>query len=375
MDADMRFRRLGLIVLLFGALSVPSLAAQSQGESGAGEVGAKARNVNLVDLEDHKILCPPPLGRGTRFRLVVFWSTWSRYSARELERLQKLHSRWSKAGIEILAVNVESSTVRDQEKKKVAAWLTQHSIELRIALDKDLVGFKKYGLVAVPTTFLIDDKGRILKRLSGWPVSGSERLIRSIERLLGKEAATGGDVSKQSSLPHRRANRLLRMGRKLAAQRQWEMAEYSLEQAIKLDPDAIPARILLYDLHRKTGKDKKAEDLLEASLTLFPEDPTLLTTKAALLVDRGLTTKANAILEKVHEIDPSYLPSFLLQAKIARSAKKDDLALRILDRVMKLNPLHPDAFLEAGKIREDKGEKDAAYKLYEKAYRLLRIGN
>jgi len=83
------------------------------------------------------------------------------------------HRRFAPRGYETVAV-----AVRDQPAS-VAAFAQKRALPFKVALDADGAISRQFGNIRItPTTFLIDRKGRVLKRYVGEPEwSEFDRLV------------------------------------------------------------------------------------------------------------------------------------------------------------------------------------------------------
>ena len=93
--------------------------------------------------------------------LVSFWATWCPECIWEMPSLQVLSNTFPRDRFTILAVNV------GDKRKAVQAFVDQHAIKFPILLDQELEIYKKWPVLGVPTSFLIDQKGRIVYKVIG----------------------------------------------------------------------------------------------------------------------------------------------------------------------------------------------------------------
>ena len=93
--------------------------------------------------------------------LVNFWATWCKPCVREIPSLNNLYKKFKGKNFEIIAINV------GQNAEVVNNFINSTSpIDFTILLDEniDLVSWK---VEAIPTTFLVDDKGTIIYKVEG----------------------------------------------------------------------------------------------------------------------------------------------------------------------------------------------------------------
>ena len=75
--------------------------------------------------------------------------------------VEQLHRELSPHGLSVVAVNIqENQTI-------VAAWAREKNISVPIVLDTDGKVTREYGVMATPTSFLVDRHGRLLGRMIG----------------------------------------------------------------------------------------------------------------------------------------------------------------------------------------------------------------
>jgi len=96
-------------------------------------------------------------------KLVIlnFWASWAAPCLREMPNLEKLNRNYRHMGLQVLGVAVVS---RDEDINQKA---NQLGITYPVLLgDKEVIA--TYGSFAdLPTTFVIDENGKILRQLSG----------------------------------------------------------------------------------------------------------------------------------------------------------------------------------------------------------------
>lgn len=90
--------------------------------------------------------------------LVVFWATWAKPYTDELPRLVGIHKKYQRSGFEILGVNLDADAagIRDYLQKNGGNWQN-----IREAGGTDGKLARDFGIVSVPTMFLVDKTGRV----------------------------------------------------------------------------------------------------------------------------------------------------------------------------------------------------------------------
>jgi len=107
-------------------------------------------------------------------RLVDFWATWCAPCREEIPMLNELQLEYRGRGFEILAISSESASV-------VEEFLADHPVDyLNLVGTEELEG--EYGVMGMPTGFLLDGEGRVAEVFFG--AKPRSALQKKIEELL-----------------------------------------------------------------------------------------------------------------------------------------------------------------------------------------------
>jgi peroxiredoxin len=91
-----------------------------------------------------------------------FWATWCPPCREEIPSLERLNRAMAGKPFRMLAVSIDTGG-----KSAVEAYFTKAGVALPTLLDPDTKVGKRYGITGVPETFIIDQKGVILKKIVG----------------------------------------------------------------------------------------------------------------------------------------------------------------------------------------------------------------
>lgn len=109
-------------------------------------------NEDTLNLADYK---------GQRVML-NFWATWCGPCREELPHMQQVFSEQPNAAV--IALNM---TDQDYGKERIEAFIEQYALTFPIPLDEAGEVAEQYGVITIPTTFFIDEEGRITDKVSG----------------------------------------------------------------------------------------------------------------------------------------------------------------------------------------------------------------
>ncbi len=150
----------------------------------AGEPAAEDFTLDAIDgtsvrLDDYR----------DRFVLLNFWATWCAPCRKEMPALDNLHKELNSAGLEVIGIHVGPSL--DMIKK----FLDQVPVEFTILVDQDME-LANWGVMGLPTTFLVSPEGRIIYRAVGEREWDSARMVRFISKAMsGPQRLVRGDAS------------------------------------------------------------------------------------------------------------------------------------------------------------------------------------
>ena len=161
---------LGPLVLLLGLSLGPAEAAPAA-------IGDPAPGFRL----DSQRQPPGPVDLGTfRGKVVMlnFWASWCVPCRAEMPLLNALYAKERPHGFVLLGISL------DADPADAKAALARTTVSFPILFDADNTTAGKYGIVGMPSTALIDRKGRLRWLHSGYKPGDETEYRRQIQRLL-----------------------------------------------------------------------------------------------------------------------------------------------------------------------------------------------
>lgn len=142
----------------------------------APEVGKTAPAFELKDLSGARVRLAEVRGKVV---LLNFWAEWCGPCRAEMPFMESLYKAFKDKGLVVLAVSV------DRSEKEVKAFVSDKKLTFKVLMDKDKeVSFDQYGVIGLPTTFLIDKKGVIAEKFIGPMEWDSAEMKDTVSRLL-----------------------------------------------------------------------------------------------------------------------------------------------------------------------------------------------
>lgn len=152
----MRNRYSLLICLFFIACCLLSGCRQKQVQI---KIGDTPPRFTLPDLKGNKVTVPDDF-KG-KIVIIRFWADWCTYCAEEMPVIDVVYNKYKEKGVIILAVNV------GQPKEVAEEFVRNIKISYPVLLDTYSVVAKQYGVVGLPTTFILDRNGVVREKILG----------------------------------------------------------------------------------------------------------------------------------------------------------------------------------------------------------------
>jgi peroxiredoxin len=90
-----------------------------------------------------------------------FWATWCKPCKDEVKDIDKLYDTLKDEDFTVMAVDIK------EDKKKIVAFMEKYDVDFPVYLDPDAKVTNKYGVRAIPTTFIINPEGKIVGKALG----------------------------------------------------------------------------------------------------------------------------------------------------------------------------------------------------------------
>jgi tetratricopeptide (TPR) repeat protein len=357
------------------------------------QVGMNVPNFALPDLEGNQVSLAD--FRDRDLVVVTFFATWSVNAAELLERLELLSRRYEGKQLTVLGLNVERQNISPGDEEAIRRVVGNLRLSFPILLDRGLETFRNYGVVAVPSTLVIDRTGMIIGELAGYPIALREDLFDLIEAKLSKVDRNGKAEQKRYA-PELKAVRYYNLARVLIDRGSVDMAVVTLKNAIDSDHGFPLPLILLGQLYvGQSMIDESVEfqgrtfqtvlfspaerqqflteatELFQQALALDPRNSTALTELANLSMKQGQRSNAEKLLHKALQGNPSFTPAHCAMGELLLRKGRIKKAQRAFETVTELNPLDYRCYLVFAQAYEAKEMLEQAVTLYKKGLELL----
>jgi thiol-disulfide isomerase/thioredoxin len=184
-----------VLVWLLGALAVAAVASGAEAAGTAAPATPAAANfakqgLVLTDLAGKQIGLDSLLAKGPV--VINFWATWCGPCRIEMPYLSKVYSELGPKGVGFAAVSLDRGMSREVLEKFVKG----RGFTLPLYRDDNGTLARKFGVAAIPTTFLLKPSGDVVHVGKGFRPGDEVMLRKKIEEVSAAVAASAASQHK-----------------------------------------------------------------------------------------------------------------------------------------------------------------------------------
>ena len=304
--------------------------------------------------------------RGDKLTVLLVWSTWDKKSEKALARMQKLYRKYRDKGLAVVAIEANVQGSADADQAKIRSIIERLQLTYPVLVDNGLDYFHDIGIIALPSTVIVD-RDRIIKyELSGYPLVGAEEMADFVTASL--EGTKPALAEKKGYQPTKTALRFYNMGKNtLRSGRMAESAEMWFKKAIEADPKFVLPHISLGKFYVQRGDKAQAEAQFKEALAKEPTHVIALCESALLLFEDNRLAEGQSLLESAFKADEAYTPCYYYAGFAYGRQDKLEQALKMFDEAEKINPLDYNLYVYKGRVFEGQKKPQEAAAAYRKA--------
>lgn len=147
-------------------------------------VGKVAPDFKLPDLEDKQVRLSDFRGKVV---FLNFWATWCKPCKEEMPSMEVLYKNFERDGLVVLAVSIDRVTT----KKDIPPFVKSLNLTFPILVDSWGQTDKRYKLMGVPETYIIDQQGILREKIIGprdWTILDNLHTITALLKNGSKSA-------------------------------------------------------------------------------------------------------------------------------------------------------------------------------------------
>jgi len=335
-----------------------------------------APDFTLRDLDGRSYMLSSFRGRHV---LLNFWSTTAPPCQSELEQFQRRYSTWLGRGLQLLAVNVNAAS----ETEIVRGFVREKGLKFPILLaSENMLGvsnllyrylFDRRRNLAIPTSFLIDGEGLIVKVYQGPlnPASPEEDLGRIPRNQKERESRAlpfpgkfyGGEF-------HRN---LFTYGVAFSRAGYFDESIAWFQQVIRSLPDYAAAYYNLGTLYLSKGLLPQAEEHLRRATRLRPGDASAWNNLGIVAAQEGHDEEAVTCFQEAIRQNPRHVNALENLGKLYHDQGRFEDAVESLERALSIDPQNPDVNYDLGMFFAQQNDAEGARVYLQKAIQLRPI--
>ena len=308
--------------------------------------------------------------------LLHLWSTQSAACTDDLERFRRAHSRWAVQGLQLLAMNLDAHESAGPDALARSSQLPFPL--LRASADVAAIYnilyrylFDRHRDLALPTSFLIDDQGEIVKVYQGTmrPEQIEEdlqNLPTTVAQRLAKALPFPGVIG---SFDFRR--NYLSYGSIFYQRGYFDQAQASFAAALRDDPSSAEALYGLGSVYLKKEKRTEARQVFEQAVKLpssYPDTlPNSWNNLGLIAAHEGRMVEAVEYFQQALRFNPGSQVALENLGNAYRQQKQWDQAQATFERALALNPESPGANYGLAMVYAASNDTERTYELLEKA--------
>jgi tetratricopeptide (TPR) repeat protein len=306
--------------------------------------------------------------------LLNFWAIGSGACRDNLKILNEVHKH---SGLEIVAVNVDNPYDADS----VRALARELHLSFPILLGSDEVAavyniiyrylFDRHRDLGLPTSFLISEKGEIVKVYQG-PVNGEhiENDFRHIPQTAAERLAKALPFPAVSDSREFRRN-YLSYGSVFFQRGYFDQAEESFRLALRADPASAEALYGLGSVYLKKGNAVEARQSFERTTKLpasYPDTlPNAWNNLGLLATQEGRTAEAIPYFQEALRLSPDHLIALDNLGNAYRQQQQWEEARKVLERAVAVGPQDAEANYSLGMVFAQMDDSDRAHEYLQRA--------
>lgn len=308
---------------------------------------------------------------GSNVVVVVFWATWSERSLEELRDLSAFAADHPDMAMKIVAVNVEGQTLSAPKRSSIIQVATELQLPFPVIIDEDLALFYEFGVIAVPSTAIIDTTGILRYGPSGYSLTTHDRIIDSVKVLLGL-AEPGAEIALvEGYRPNAKSSRYCNMALNQINRRQHKRALKNLDQAVAADSGFAQPHILRGEVYLTLDSLALATESFAQAVKLDSGSVAALTGLGIAYLRAGQLDSAHPMFAGALLIDDTYTPAALNLGLCLAGQGLLDAALDSVQKAHFLNQRDPLILYYLGQLQLKAGDTGLAAASYETALELL----
>ncbi len=360
------FRRVELVL----AIIIIMAAANASAAFKYTAVGMDAHDFSGEDIISGNSISISDLYRDNLV-IVVFWATWSPRSLAQLRDMNELKAKYADYPIEVVAINVDGQKTTPAVRSKIDRAIEDLGLQIPVIIDEGLEIFYKYGVVAVPSTAVIDTAGIVRYDPCGYGMMIQDVLVDSVKVFLGLAESKQTHIFAAGYQPQKKSSRYYNLALRLNQTGMHDRALENLELAHQADTLFPGPLALRGEILRFQGKLEASQEAFARAAEL---DSSLTTTWAGwgrTLLRNQQIEQAREKLSRALELEETYTPALIDLGLCQAHLDSIEPAIESLLQAAELNHGNPMIHYYLGQVYRRAGREGEAAQAFLRALSII----
>ena len=172
----MKLNRLQVLILLTVLAVIVILAKYTSTSNSSVENVRPAPQFSLANLDGKNVSLKD---FADKVMVVDFWATWCGPCREEIPHLNKLYENYRGKGVVVVGISMDA-----EGPEVVKQFAKELRMEYPVVMGDENVQQDFGGIVGLPTTFIIDRKGNIVKKYTGYQPAIMQDMEQTIKELM-----------------------------------------------------------------------------------------------------------------------------------------------------------------------------------------------
>lgn len=298
--------------------------------------------------------------------VVVFWAVWSPRSREILADLEKLRRELEPKQFQVIAVNAEHMEITAADRRAAEKMVAEEGVDALLLFDQGLTAYNGFGAMALPSSLVLNEKGRVVFDLAGYPTTMRSDFSDAVKKALGLPTSVELRPPEEYK-PKNNALMYYNFGKRLMEKGQEEKGEAQLLSSVERDPDYFKPRVLLGHRFKKTGRYQEALEQFQKVRELEPLNREAAYQLAEVSLRAEDFARAESLFGTLHEEYPERSEFALGLALAHKYQGKEEVYRKTSDLAGTLLPADPRVYYGLGAVADSQGDLEMAAMLFHKA--------